>query len=326
MWKFVFRKMTLLTALISASSVAAAKTRMSLELPIPDENHAAITVERSLSGVFVDEDNAIIFSGTSPDMVKIPLNLEGKNREEKFGKLTDQKRVPLTDAKYPGKWRGVFTADERVIAWDASMLQLLLLRSKDFKTISSATVPADLLRPAADRGGEPTHKEIERSRNKFRDASKKIFGIKFTGVMEIPEKWEKGSGRNYVVSSRISEFPLMIMNCRGDDPGTCMITRSCFLEGGPKIQSSAVTGIAVMPESKEILIGNHERNEIDIYKFNSCFDVVWERTLKLPARLPKMSNLTVDPEQNLWVVTKIPDSFTDANLFYWEKEVWFGAR
>lgn len=326
MWKFKFSEISIVCALLFGGSASASNSHLSVDLPDADAFHAAITIERGLSGAFVRDGEAFLFSGTLPNMVQLPLDFDGKTREEKFGLLTDQKRVPLLDAKYPGTWRGAFMIGDRFVAWDATKLQLLVMNEKNYKTILSATVPTDLIRPAADRGGEPTALEIKIERNKFRGLSHKVFGMKYTGISQIPAGWEKGSGTNYVVTSKVPGYPVLIMNCRTEDPGSCMMTRHCYLEGGPKISPESVIGVAVLTESKEILIGNSNLNEIDVYKFNSCFDVVWQRKLKLPARLPKISNLTIDDEQRLWVVTPTPDSFTDANIFYWEKDVWLKSK
>lgn len=326
MWKFKFIKTAFISAILLQGSIALANSRLPIQLQNPDELHAAITIERGLSGVSVSEDYTFVFSGDSSDMVELTFDLDGKTRDEKFGLLTEQKRIPLLNAKFPGKWRGIFTVGERLVAWDASMLQLLVLNEITFKTILSSTVPTDLLRPAADRGGEPTKLEIEVERNKFKAASRKVFGLKYTGIAEIPRSWEKGTGINFAVASKVPGYPLMLLNCSSDAPGTCMMTRHCFLEGGPKIAAEHVAGVGVMAEAKEILIGNNKLNQIDVYKFNSCFDVVWQRSIKLPARLPKMSNFSIDDHQRLWVVTPIPDSTTDSNLFYWEKEAWFKGQ
>ena len=326
MWKLEFSEISFVCALFLGSSALAENSHLSIELPDADAFHAAITINRGLSGAFIRDGEAFLFSGALPNMVRLPLDFEGKTREEKFGLLTDQKRIPLLDAKYPGTWRGAFMIGDRMVAWDASMLQILVMNEKNYKTILSATVPTDLIRPAADRGGEPTTLEIKIERGKFRSISRKIFGMKYTGIAAVPPSWEKGSGANYVVTSKVPGYPLLVMNCRTEDPGSCMMTRHCFMESGPKISPEAVVGVAVMAESKEILIGNSNLNEIDVYKFNSCFDVVWQRKIKLPARLPKISNLTIDAEQRLWVVTPIPDSFTDSNIFYWEKDTWFKSQ
>jgi hypothetical protein len=324
--KLKFVKIMLFSALLFTGLPILANARTAIELPNADEFHAAVTIERGLSGVFRNKDHSFIFSGISSDMVMFPFDERGKTRDVKFGLLTDQKRIPLVGSKYPGTWRGVFMVADRLVAWDATMLQLLVMKVGDFKTILSATVPTDLLRPAADRGGEPTSQEISVERGKFREASRKVFGLKYTGIAEIPGSWEKGSGTNYAVSSRVAGYPLLLMNCSTSEPGVCMLARHCFLEGGPKISPEDLTGVAVMAESREVLMADSKRNEINVYKFNSCFDVEWRRTIKLPSRLPKITNMTIDDKQRLWVVTPIPDSFTDANIFYWEKEVWFKAQ
>ena len=297
-----------------------------VELPIPDESHAALTVERGLYGISSSDNGLLVFPGKLQHIVRVPQDMKAKDREAKFGKMTDQVRIPLEDAAYPGDWRGAYEAPDRIIVWDASVLQLLVLRTKDYKTVLSTTVPTDMLKPPSDRMGEPTAMETNRTRKRFRENSRKIFGSKVSGMAEMPPKWAKSDGRQFLVSSHVAEFPVLVMSCLKDDPATCRIARHCFLEGGPKRASESVTGVGVIPGSREFVIGDSATNQIDVYKFNSCFDVVWKKTLKLPVRLPKMSNLHVDSEGRLWVTTMVPDSFTDSNLLYWDRDVWNPAK
>jgi hypothetical protein len=319
---FRYRDILAFLLLIPGGSSGICIAKDIMELPIPDESHAALTVERGLSGVSSVDSALLVFPGKSQHMVKIPLDMKAKNRETKFGKMTDQTKIPLENSTYPGDWRGAYEAPDRIIVWDASLLQLLVLRAKDFKTVLSTTVPIDTLKPPADRMGEPTAREVTRTRERFRANSRKIFGSKFSGMAEMPAGWSKGDGRQFLLSTHIAEFPVLIMGCLKDDPATCRATRHCFLEGGPKRAADAVTGIGVVPGARELVIGDSGTNQIDVYKFNSCFDVVWKRTLRLPARLPKLSNVSVDSEGRLWVTTLVSDSFTDSNLLYWDKETW----
>jgi hypothetical protein len=291
-------------------------------LPLPDQNHAAITIERSLYGAFTGTDFILALLGKSDHFVRMPLKLEESDRDMKFGKMTDHKRIPITDAKYPGDWRAAFLSGERLVLVDAGMLELLVIRSKDFKTVMSTTVPADLLKPAADQGGEPTTFEIQKTRKRFREASRKIFGTRYVGFSEIPDSWEKGATRDFLVASRVPSFPLLMMSCQKKDEVACLISRQCFLEGGPKIDPENIVGLGVLSKSRQIVLGDARRNEIMLYKFNSCFDVSFQRSIALPSRLPKMSNLHVDQGERLWITAALADTFTDSNLFYWDKENW----
>lgn len=291
-------------------------------LPVPQEDHAALTIERSLYGGFTTSDFMFVFPGKASHFVRMPLKFDASDREVRFGKTTDHQRIPIQGSQYPGDWRAAFQSGDQFVLVDASMLQLLAIRTKDYKTVISATVPADLLKPAADKAGEPTSVEIQKSRQRFHDASRKIFGTRYVGFAEIPDAWEKGDTRDFLISSRIPGFPLLMMSCRKQDEMACIVSRHCFVEGGPNIDSKHTVGIGVLPKTRQILIGDAQSQTIKIYKFNSCFDVAYQKTVGLPARLPKMSNLWIDASERLWVTTITPDSFTDSNLFYWDRETW----
>jgi hypothetical protein len=291
-------------------------------LPLPDESRAALTIERSLYGAYVGSDFLFVFSGKSDHFVRMPLKSNAVDRETRFGKMTDHQRISIEGSRYPGDWRGAFQSGDRFVLLDASMLQLLSIRSKDYKSVMSSTVPADLLKPAADRAGEPTTLEIQRTRKQFANASRKIFGNRYVGFAEIPDSWKKGDTRDFLVASRIPGFPLLIMSCQKSDQMSCMISRQCFVAGGPRIDAKNLVGVAVDPATRRVFIGDAKTQSIRIFHFNSCFDIVYQKSLNLPKRLPKISNFSIDSTKRLWVTTETPDSFTDSNLFYWDSEQW----
>jgi hypothetical protein len=316
-----YRNLLAFVLLSNAYLVMAAGKEVRV-LEIPDERHAALTVERGLYGLFPTENAVFVFPGKTDRFVRIPVNLSAKHRDERFGKLTDQTKFPILDAKYPGDWRGMFESGDRIVLVDSSMLQLLLLRKKDYRTVMSATVPTDILKPAMDRGGEPTTIETASTRKKFLAASRKIFGTKYTGFAEMPGNWMDDGNRNFLLASRVPGFPLLVLGCRKNEDLSCMVSRHCFLEDGNPVAPESVTGVAVSPVDRLIAIGDSSSNTIRLYKFNSCFDVRYSRSVRLPDRLPKLTNIQIDSKGRLWVTTAIPDSFTDSNLFFWEKDQW----
>ena len=192
--------------LVASKTVIAAQV-----LPLPDESHAALTIERSLYGGFASLDFLFVFPGKLDHFVRMPLKFDASDREVRFGKTTDHQRIPIQGSQYPGDWRGAFQNGDQFVLIDASMLQLLAIRSKDYKTIMSVTVPADLLKPAADKAGEPTTVEVQKSRKRFHDSSRKIFGSRYVGFAEIPDAWEKGDTRDFLVASRVPGFPLLLI-------------------------------------------------------------------------------------------------------------------
>jgi hypothetical protein len=67
-------------------------------LDVPDERHAAITVERGLYGAFPKEKEVFLFPGKLDRFVRMPVDLTAKRRDDRFGKLTDQAKIPILDA------------------------------------------------------------------------------------------------------------------------------------------------------------------------------------------------------------------------------------
>jgi hypothetical protein len=78
----------------------------------------------------------------------------------------------------------------------------------------------------------------------------------------------------------------------------------------------------VHTEGRRLLIANSRRQRIEVYRYNSCDDVRYISALDLPARMSKITAVTIDRKERLWVGTGVFDSLFDANLFYWESNVW----
>lgn len=309
-------------AFLTESALAVSENKL---LVVPDELHAVPTVLRSSSAVVREDDSLYLFGPKLEQYVKIPFHPEAKTRTTRFGEYTQSTRIPAPKSRYPGDWRGIlFFDDDKTLLWDASMLQLVLFFPEKNKVIQEVTVPIDMIRPPRDKQGEPTAIETSKARVAIRSAFKKIFGSRFTGLTQLPSGWMEGKKNFYAMASNIEGYPVTIMGCAADDPTGCTMDRFCYLEGGPGIKSKDVAGIGVSEKEKQLLIGDAGRHAIHVYHWDSCFNVRYLRTLTLPANIKKLTSLSVDHENLLWVTTNQWESQFDSNLYYWEPKQWQG--
>jgi hypothetical protein len=318
----VITKKIIFSAVISMASIMASTHSRASELSIPDELHSFMPTQQVISGIYAADDYILVFPSKQPYMIRVPFKSDAIKRSEKFGRLDEQVRIPLNSGMAPGDWRGLYADGDMQIVWDANILQLLILRKKDFSPVRVSTPPIDLLKPAPDRGGEPTKTETSRTRSAFHKSFVKISESRFTGMVEIPESWGKDKGRNFLLASRIKGFPLLMMTCAKDDAATCVMTRTCTLNGGFPSKNGYGIGLGIDAERREVLMANSMTNRIDIFHFNSCADVRHVSSLSLPPKMPKISGLNIDDRGRLWVTTGVMDSSFDTNVFYWEKTQW----
>lgn len=187
--------------------------------------------------------------------------------------------------------------------------------------ISRHSIPYDLIRPPSDRGGEAPEWEISDLRHKFKRNFTQQGYDKFTGMTPVPKKWMKASKDLYFVSSRIKDFPILILACNPVNPSQCSFFRACMVEG-VNLNGALIAGITTLVNSRLILLGRKDTHGIDIFRYHSCLHITKRSSLGLPKQLKDLSNIVVDKKMRLWVSTLRPDDYFNASIFSWEKESW----
>lgn len=292
------------------------------QLSAPDELHAVPTVLRISSAVVRKDDSVYLFGPKLDQYVKIPFHPEAKTRALRFGDYTQSTRITAPKAHYPGDWRGILFFGDKTMLWDASMLQLILFFPEKNKVIQEVTVPIDRIKPPRDRQGEPTTVETTKARAQVRNAFKKVFGSRFSGLATLPKGWIDGGKKSYIMASNMEGFPLTVMDCAEDDPTACTMERFCYLEGGPQIKAKDVAGVGVSEAGRLLLVGDSGRHSINVYHWDSCFNVKYLKTIDLPKSIMKITSLQIDSENLLWVTTNKWENQFDSNLYYWEASDW----
>ncbi len=314
-----FYFLVLLTIAVWSNASYASKMWMKY-LSFPEEANSMRTLSLSTSGVFVSDGKILVLANKENIVAETPYVSTGKTREEKFGKITDSKRHKTS--RNHDRLRGAFLLPGKYIFLDGVDLVMSIYDEKTFQEVSLRSIVWDLIKPAADRGGEPTKIETEKLRSKFKNAYRKTSELKITGMTSIFSKIPEKSDFRFLVSSRIKQFPLLMLRCSHDDPNQCLVERKCNISGKHLPAAESISGIALDKQSKMLLIGDSLANKIHVFRYASCFHAPKIGEIKLHPKLKQITNIFVDQAQSLWLTTTMPDDYMNASLFEWKKGDW----
>lgn len=290
----------------------------------PQKFQSLVALERIPSGIVVGGGSVFIFFEQNSVFSMTPFKgLVGKKtREERFGQITDSKRIKLPSILKGSTLVGGVVHNNLLLMLDGVNFRSVVYEYKSGQINSVRSIPWDLIKPARDRGGEPTTPEISKLRKKFYRNVMKTLGLKFSGISKAPESWFPGKRLYFLLASRVPEFPLVAMSCLKDNPSVCQMDRSCFLEGAKGLLPKGISGIAVRKKTREVFIGDRLNHKILKFRFKSCFHVQKTGELILPAKIKELSTITIDEKDRLWVVTQKPDDYFNASVFVWGADGW----
>jgi hypothetical protein len=288
-----------------------------------DGLHSVPTILPSTFGIHRDGETLFYFAKGHLEYIQAPLKLDSDKREQRFGKYTDSLRINVPVVPLPGDFRGFLkTSSKRKVLWDARAMRLVEFVPGKNIVVRDVTVPVDRLRPPRDSMGEPTSIEVEKSRVRFKAAYRKVFGNRYSGIAKLPDAWSERGKSGHLVASMIDGFPLMLLNCAVDDALDCQMTRHCFLDGGLKIDAKNVVGVGVVEKGRFLTVGDRGRHQIHVYRWNSCFDIRYLRSVSLPKSTKSMLTHIVDEDSNLWVGSDQIESMNDSNIHFWRLADW----
>lgn len=303
---------------IYISCVAAGEAR---ELSFPEESFSLQTVERNLLGITVADGAVFAFLKNSGFFLRIPFNPDGKDRETRFGRLTDQRRQNLP-LGLGAEWRALERLDNRFVLFDAARLATAEVDATSFQTLIERSIAWDLIRPPADRGGEATRAETAQLRAKFRQRFLATPGIKLAGMARIPASWQKQKdarrGADYLVATRIPDFPLLWLECQADAPSQCLVARYCQLSERLDIPSEAIVGFGLSEKRQLLVFGDPTRHRLLLYHWRSCYGSTRSKqVVQLPAKIKTLTALHIDADDRLWVGSDEPDDYVNASIYSW---------
>lgn len=288
----------------------------------PLKNQSLETIERRVVAVGLAPSGLVLAAEQVQFVITSPFKKEAETREAIFGKLIDSKRMMVGDKSERFDWRAFFPFENRVMAFDGTKMMLMEVDSTSYNEVIRRSIPWDQLKPPRDRGGEGTTREISAFRSSFKKAMLAMKGTKVSGMAKLPDNWFKNGKTNYLLLSRLKDFPLLLLECSTSSASECMLSRGCNLERFTGSPIETLRGIAVSSERQQIFIGDPVQKKLHVLKFNTCNQVVGLGSRVLPQSLKPLSNILVDQDDRLFVTTESPDDYLNASLYFWNKSQW----
>jgi hypothetical protein len=299
--------------------VAAGEPR---ELPFPEGRASVETAERTVQGVARAADSVFIFPKSPALVLRAPFAVDGKDREARFGKLEAQERLTVSHVD-GAAWRGLDRIEGRYVLFDGGRLAVVELDEKTFKTIVERSIPWDLIRPPADRGGEATRSETAEAQAAFKRRFLAAPSPKLAGIARVPDSWKiarsKGMGNVYLAATRIEGFPLVQLECRADEASQCMVARFCKLGTPLGIPPEAVAGIGLDEKRRLVVFGDTTVHGFVAYEWRSCFHSPRAKSAwRLPGKVKSLAGFSVDADGRLWVASDVADDYLNASVYVWD--------
>ena len=141
----------------------------------------------------------------------------------------------------------------------------------------------------------------------------------FLGMTRLgKEESKKLEGAQFLVLTGIKGFPIVTMKCDLSNYPRCSYQYNCF---GDINKAENSSGIYFDQKNKRVVLSSADERAVKIFKYNSCYDIKYERTIELPKKLPKISDLMIDDESKLWTGFKNKDQYSSAILVRWSKKL-----
>ncbi len=341
--KLFFLKTSLLTLplLFYGDLLAHPKTKT---LSMPSRAASLETISASINSFALGKEELVLFLENKDFFITHPFHGQKANREESFGRLIEGKRIPLPTQVKNFYKPYILQNENKWVLLDGDKAEIVYL-SPSYDVLLRKSLILDLLKPAADRYGEPSAFEVDKTRKQFLSALNQVeknASLKFSGIASFPNAWishkklpsklkrpqpenssedwlKDRSTSQFLLMTRIPGFPLLTLSCGSEGFG-CKVERTCYLSG---LEAKAqLSGIAVSQKRKLLLVGDEKNKKIYLFNTTSCFQMNQVGTLNLPERLKELSSVYVDTDDNLWVSTRHPEDYENASLFRWDKTQW----
>ena len=264
----------------------------------------------TVQSIMVEENNIHLMSFGSSDLIKQNLNYHFSHKPNQ----ELRKRITLEKLKNQSL-NIILNVDETGFVILDGTESKVYRYSKDGALISSQSLVYDKLLPPLDQGGEAPNYEQAELQKLFSENYKKI-NDKFSGSAKVPSNLIKSDSLLYFIASRVENFPILVLSCMKDNPVQCSIKRACYVEGN-EIKNQNIFGIGYVPSSRKIILGDQNKNRIEIYSYNTCLNIEKIGEYFLPPKIKKITNIFIDDQENMWITTKTQDDYSNANLMKW---------
>ena len=216
------------------------------------------------------------------------------------------------------KWAGIELIDEKLIFFESWNYRVFYrdLKTGDFSRLGQMFIDAPT--PASDDRGKASKLESDRSKRKFRRGLKNM-DFPYEGLIGISRFGKKESKRNegaqFIALTGVKDFPLVTVKCNLGGEPSCVYLNTCF---GDLDQMHQGSGIFFDQASRKIYISYKDKREIKVFNYNSCYHVTSDSTIKLPNKLPVVSDIHVDEDGKLWTSLVKKDQYMSAILMRWK--------
>lgn len=302
------------------SSTTFARTK---QLDFDRIKHSQINLFNEVVGLHRAKNTFYSTSYFQNQFVVSSYKPDPKENELPFGTIysdTEGSNRVSFENKQPSYWHGISSFTEKLIFLDVRKLKVIMLQDTSYKQLDKTDIILDLFRPAADSRGEPSSYEIKAARALFRrmyngrDVNQNPL-VSLTKINPI-NKIEQ-----YLVLTRIKNFPLFSMHCDLKDGFHCKLARQCYLEGY-STKTKDRYGVSWLASKKWLFLGDSRKNVVEIFVYENCHHAFKVHELKLPKRLARIRGILVDKDENLWISTHSPDQYKNASVYMWHHKYW----
>lgn len=312
----------------AASSVVFAKDKKTAKyLDFKKVSYSQITPIRDVGVAFRDGGKVFLLPSRERQLFQTQyLPDDAKFMAGATLDTVESQRFELDKSIPTPAWSGFFPIQNGMtMLLDGSNLAVASFEpSRSWAMVSHRNIVMDLFRPAPDARGEPTHVETSAARKKMATEIRPLRGSKniISGAAELPSAWTEKKERSFLLLTRMPSFPLVTMRCEVADSTQCQLERSCFVQGLNGKESGVRQGLAISDQRKMLIIGNREKQSLQVYKYQDCFHVAYVRDIELPEELRGLRSIYVDDEDNLWLSTEGPDDYRNASVYMWAAKDW----
>lgn len=291
--------------------------------------HYQISVEEKVFGVHRYSDRVWSVPRRGNFFISSHYDPKGKDYREAFH-MGDRSTALAERIQFPGAeknkgtWRGPVYMSGYLLFIDADNLQMYgyNLETKTFTLVSDLII--DRLMPPPDSRGMATRTEVKELRSKLLrefGSYKNVYSL-IAGVSQLGES--QATKNQFLISTRLPSFPLAVSTCEFGRKPFCSVKTVCYLAERQETRNDPIdrSGLAYSVKRRFVLIGSKKYRKIYVYKFNSCFDVRFVKSMSVPKEIKEISALHIDEDDSLWISSPEPDPFTFGSIFKWSSSDW----
>lgn len=291
--------------------------------------HYQISIEEKVYGLHRFGDRVWSVPRRGNFFISSHYNPDGKDYRDAF--LMGDRSTALSERielpgnqKNKGTWRGPIHLSNHILFIDADNLRMFgyNLEKKSFSL--SGDLIIDRLMPPPDSRGRATRTEVKEVRARLLrefNGYKNVYSI-IAGLSQFDESGKQG-GR-FLISTRLPSFPLAVSACEQGRKIFCSIKTTCYVSEAKatKVNPMDRAGLAYSRKRGYVLIGSKKHRKIYVYRYKSCFDVGYVKSIAVPKQVREISSLHVDEDDALWVASSEPDPYTFGSVFKWASQDW----